>query len=406
MRTLRSLEEEKLKSNLQPLKKHAIMMIQGLKRNGVKPSINILKRYLIKENHGLHEDDVISKHMIPTTFNEETEILSNSNKNSLKRHYMTFYWKMRKYFLDFIEDSMSHDSLIGSTISTISKKNVSCASKISYPSILSHDAKTSKISEKDNPHDFYPKNFNHAFLSKPDFKGYKNNATKEFEENQNYVGEEFHQEPDHPSTFMKMVKERTRTMSAVNVERRQVLPSKVIWDRTIDRFEVFRNNVEGNYGQIGAGYLFGSSFQEAYFERGVDCYADFLDEVPSASQIKKDARALHGALLSAFQSGVGRRILMENRHKQDCIRSWCQLLQQYETDGNRNVRIKRLESVINTVFHRNYRGELVKWIHDYKDAFTELASIGQKTWNDDQIKKRHFVQNAQNIGLVDTVLKN
>jgi hypothetical protein len=51
-------------------------------------------------------------------------------------------------------------------------------------------------------------------------------------------------------------------------------------------------------------------------------------------------------------------------------------------------------------------GELVKWIQDYEDAFTELASIGQKTWNDDQIKKRHFVQNAQNIGLVDTVLKN
>jgi hypothetical protein len=42
---------------------------------------------------------------------------------------------------------------------------------------------------------------------------------------------------------MKMVKERARTMSAVNDERRQVLPSKVIWDGTIDHFEVFRNNV-------------------------------------------------------------------------------------------------------------------------------------------------------------------
>jgi hypothetical protein len=28
---------------------------------------------LIKENHGLNEDDVIAEHMIPTTFNEETE---------------------------------------------------------------------------------------------------------------------------------------------------------------------------------------------------------------------------------------------------------------------------------------------------------------------------------------------
>jgi hypothetical protein len=63
---------------------------------------------------------------------------------------MTFYWKVRKNFLDYIEDSMSHDSLIGSTISTRSKKSVSCASKISFPSVLSHDTKASKVSEKAN----------------------------------------------------------------------------------------------------------------------------------------------------------------------------------------------------------------------------------------------------------------
>jgi hypothetical protein len=87
--------------------------------------------------------------------------------------------------------------------------------------------------------------FNHAFLPKPDFDGYRNNAKKEFEGNRNCIGyEEFYQESNHPSTFMKMVKEITRTISAVNGERRQVLPSKVIWDGTINRFEVFRSNVE------------------------------------------------------------------------------------------------------------------------------------------------------------------
>jgi hypothetical protein len=125
----------------------------------------------IKENHGLHNDDVITEHMIPTTFNEETEFLSDIYLNSLKRHCMTFYWKVRKYFLDYMEDSMSHDSLIGSTISTRSRKSVSCAIKISSPSVLSHDSKSSKVSEKDKPHDFYPKKFNHAFLRKPDSEG-------------------------------------------------------------------------------------------------------------------------------------------------------------------------------------------------------------------------------------------
>jgi hypothetical protein len=85
-------------------------------------------------------------------------------------------------------------------------------------------------------------------LLKPDFEGCRNNTKKEFEENQNYIGdEEFHQKPDHPSAFMKMVKERTRTMSAVNEERSQVLPSKINWDGTIDSFEVFRNNVDDHY---------------------------------------------------------------------------------------------------------------------------------------------------------------
>jgi hypothetical protein len=240
---------------------------------------------------------------------------------------MKIYRKVRKDFLDYKEDSISHDSFIGSTISTRSKKSVSCTNKISFPSVLSHDTKTSKVSEKDKPHNIYSKNFNRAFLAKPDFEGYRINVKKELEENQNYIGnEESHQEQDHPSTFMKMVKERTRTMSTANDDKRKVLPSKVIWDETTDCIEVFRNNIEDHNGQIGAGYLFDSSFQEAFLVRIIDCYVDFLDEVPSTSQIKKDARALYGALLSACQSGVGRRILIENRDKQDGIRSWCQLV--------------------------------------------------------------------------------
>jgi hypothetical protein len=111
---------------------------------------------LNKENHGLHEDNVIGEHMIPAKFNEETKFLSDNNLNSLKLHYMTFYWKVCKDFIDYIKYSTSHDSLIGSTISTRSKENISCASKISSPSVLSHDKKTSKVSEEDKPHDFPP----------------------------------------------------------------------------------------------------------------------------------------------------------------------------------------------------------------------------------------------------------
>ena len=136
--------------------------------------------------------------------------------------------------------------------------------------------------------------------------------------------------------------------------------------------------MEGHYGQIGASYLFDMNFQKAYLENGVDCFVDFVDEVHSASKIKKDVRALYGALRNACQSSVGRKILMENRAKQDGIRSWCQLIKQHETDGNKNVRIKKLESAKNTMFHRHYKRSLTKWIQDYEDTLTELIILGQK----------------------------
>jgi len=112
-----------------------------------------------------------------------------------------------------------------------------------------------------------------------------------------------------------------------------------------------------------------------------------LDEVPSSSQIKKVAPALYGSLLSLCQGGVGRRILMKNRNKQDGIRAWYQLANQYETDGIRNIRNKKIENVISKFFYQNYKEGLIKWIQDYEDSFRELVSLGQKTWNDDDIRK-------------------
>jgi hypothetical protein len=133
----------------------------------------------IREKFGLKEDGGIAEQQIPTTFNEETEFLSEDNMSNLKRHYMSCNWKERKDILDYVEDSMSRDSLIGSTISTRSQKNISCASRLSSPSVLSNDTKTSKVTKKADPLEFYPKHLNHAFISKPDFEGNRNNAKRE-----------------------------------------------------------------------------------------------------------------------------------------------------------------------------------------------------------------------------------
>jgi hypothetical protein len=62
------------------------------------------------------------------------------------------------------------------------------------------------------------------------------------------------------------------------------------------------NIVEGHYGQRGVGYLLDPDFQASYLERGTNRFVDFLDEVPSASQINKGT-PIYGALLSACQRG-------------------------------------------------------------------------------------------------------
>ena len=72
-----------------------------------------------------------------------------------KNHYAAWHWQLRKNFLDYLEDSMSQDSLFGSTISTRYQKNISCANKISSPSILSQDTKAPKVSEGSNKRDFF-----------------------------------------------------------------------------------------------------------------------------------------------------------------------------------------------------------------------------------------------------------
>jgi hypothetical protein len=182
---------------------------------------------------------------------------------------------------------MTQDSLIGSTVCTKSKKNGSDVSKVSTHSIKSVDTKASIALE------FYP-HLNHTFMPTPGFEGYRRNAkeqyenaTNPFEANPEFLSEDLHQMPDHLNTFMNSIKARAVAWAAVNDERRQVLNPRVVWDGSFDRFEVFRNNVEGHYGQIGAGYLFDPDFQAAYFVKGIKCFIDFWMKYHLPSRLRK-----------------------------------------------------------------------------------------------------------------------
>jgi hypothetical protein len=141
---------------------------------------------------------------------------------------MKCYVQLRKELLDYLEDLMTQDSLIWSTVTTRSKKNGSNVSKMSTPNVKSMDTKSS------NPLDFYSKHLNHAFMPTPDFEGCRRsakeqyeNATDHFEGIRECLNEGLHQMPDHQAA----------AKAAANDERRQVLIHRVIWDGSFDRLK-------------------------------------------------------------------------------------------------------------------------------------------------------------------------
>jgi hypothetical protein len=119
--------------------------------------------------------------------------------------------------IDHLEDMMTQDYLVGSTVSTRSIKAGSVVSRMSSPSIESVNTNTSRASEVSKPKEssktpehypplyFYPKHLTHAFMPKLDFEGYRQEAKKQYEGRSIFLNEYLHHMPDNPSTFMSRI---------------------------------------------------------------------------------------------------------------------------------------------------------------------------------------------------------
>jgi hypothetical protein len=161
---------------------------------------------------------------------------------------MKCYTQLRKEILDHLEESMTQDSLVGSTVSTRSRKGGSVVSRMSSPSVKSVDTSTSRASEANKPKEssktsgyyspsnFYTKHLTHAFIPKPDFEGYRQDVKKQYEGGSNFLSEDLHQMPDNASAFVTRIRQRAANNSPVYDERRQVLNPRITWYGSIDRF--------------------------------------------------------------------------------------------------------------------------------------------------------------------------
>jgi hypothetical protein len=134
-----------------------------------------------KKTNGLGYHDKVPKKLIPSTFSKEMRFFYSDNLVMLKHHCTKCYIQIRKELLDYLEDWMTQDSLIG--------KNGSNVSKMSTPSIKSMDSKSS------NPFDFYPKHLIHAFTPFQTLKDIGEMIKKQYEN----VTDQFEGNPEQSS---------------------------------------------------------------------------------------------------------------------------------------------------------------------------------------------------------------
>jgi hypothetical protein len=104
-------------------------------------------KLVIKEKHSLEEYDEITGQLITYTFSEDNTFLDEVNMLILKSHDMKCYLQLRKEILYCLEDMMTPDFLVRSTISTTSRKGGSIVSRMSSPRVKSVDTNTYRASE-------------------------------------------------------------------------------------------------------------------------------------------------------------------------------------------------------------------------------------------------------------------
>jgi hypothetical protein len=73
-----------------------------------------------------------------------------------------------------------------------------------------------------------------------------------------------------------------------------------------------------------------------------------------------------------------------------------------EMSGSKDYKVSLIQSSIVIIGEDLLNGSKTMKMLSH---FSKMALLGQKTWNDDEIKKRRFLQNAQNISLVDSVFE-
>ena len=348
--------------------------------------------------------------------------------DDLRAHYKDNLSAVRKEYLDYIDDYTSKDSLVGSTVhskqkslSHLQRKKggsvISIHSEITTRSRASNHSKIDPPSQQDTvkstptvgSHSAESKpsipGLSHAFVPTPDLVQARNQnhtvMTNDVQAGLEFLGK-------LQNGMLTGMPPRSK------IPYRKACPplsKEITWNNKLEDFPKFKGKFRGHYMQASRGYLFRKEFIDAYLEEGYSCWTKFPDDIQSEAQLREDSMSILGGLLVATSDcHSGKEIIKRYESNGDGIRAWHEYDKKFNSDGHKDIRIRKLENVIGTVFHNKYKGGLAQWISDYENAFAELIELhtedgSRSTWEDDGPKKRRLFQNAQNTGVPPTIME-
>ena len=102
-----------------------------------------------------------------------------------------------------------------------------------------------------------------------------------------------------------------------------------------------------------------------YIQNGEDYLEseDFRLMYPDISllQARLDRTYLYGMLVSSNKKDGEREFILKYEASQDGIMAWIEFLRDYDNNGSEEVRMNKLESLINVRYHSRYPGEFLNY---------------------------------------------
>jgi hypothetical protein len=123
------------------------------------------------------------------------------------------------------------------------------------------------------------------------------------------------------------------------------------------------------------GHCVHTDFIQAYIKKEAAVLDEFPEFMLTEDQLGSNNQVMFGALKSIFRQGQAKRHIWAFEKRQDGMRAWAAIIQEFDMGGDRDVLIEKYETLVSTKYHRDYTGGITGFVCDYEDAFVELESL-------------------------------